>query len=142
MRKEYSNRIYLTGHIRRLLLREICRHEDVINFCNTTKELALELEQIRGNRYRGICPWCQKPGAFSMNRKSGEGSCCHCGEAGDYLDLVCLVRDEDLNEAIPFLSGLLAAYEESAANLQREQRQRNRRLRKLMAIVKPEGGAA
>jgi phage/plasmid primase-like uncharacterized protein len=122
MRKHYDNRIELTGHIRQLLLAEICRHEDVIQTCNMEEWLNLGLEKAQGASYLGTCPWCGQNESFSMNSKTGTGRCSHCGEAGDYLDLMCLFRKEDLAGTLEFVSAIIKNNDRSAAARRRQKR--------------------
>jgi hypothetical protein len=97
--------ISLTPYMRALLLDEICRRTNIIEYCHYF--LKMNLEQSIKSTFTGDCPYCSGHQAFVINNSTGKYFCIHCREEGDFLTLMSRKENCDLNSTLHVLSGYL-----------------------------------
>jgi phage/plasmid primase-like uncharacterized protein len=103
-------KITLTPYMRALLLDEICRRTNIIDYCNFI--LKMNLEQCIKNTFTGDCPFCNDHQAFVINKATGKYFCINCRTEGDFLTLMSKKGNRDLNSTLQVLSGYLEKEEE------------------------------
>ena len=103
------DKITLTPYMRALLLDEICRRTNIIDYCNVILEMGLE--QSIKNTFTGDCPFCSGHQAFVINNSTGKYFCINCKTEGDFLTLMSKKECRDLNSTLQVLSGYLKAEE-------------------------------
>lgn len=104
-----QDNITLTPYMRSLLLDEICRRMNIIDYCHYI--LHITLEQSIKNTFTGDCPFCRGYQAFVINKSTGKYFCINCRVEGDFLTLMCKKDNNDLNSTLSVLSGYLKAEE-------------------------------
>jgi phage/plasmid primase-like uncharacterized protein len=105
--------ISLTSYMRALLLAEICRRMDIIEYCKQT--FALKLNHFKGSVYKGNCPFCRQKDVFLLSKKTGRYSCTYCKYVSDFLHLVEISKNYNLNETLAYISEYLEKAEELEA---------------------------
>jgi phage/plasmid primase-like uncharacterized protein len=102
--------ISLTSYMRALLLDEICRRMDIIEYCKQT--FAIKLNHFKGSAYKSNCPFCRQKDVFLLSKKTGRYSCTCCKHVSDFLDLVAFSKKYDLNDTLAYISEYLEKAEE------------------------------
>jgi hypothetical protein len=106
-----TEKIDLTPYVRALLLDEICRRMNIINYCKCT--LNITLEQTITDIFIGDCPFCHGQDAFAINKATGKYCCVNCDTEGDFFTLMSKTDGRDLNSTLQVLSGYLEKAEQS-----------------------------
>jgi DNA primase len=101
--------ITLSSYMRALLLEEICRRMDIIDYCKYTHNLLFK--RCIKNTYTGDCPFCSGHQAFAINSTTGKIYCMACKQEGDFLVLMSKLENIDLNSTLNRLSGYLKGEE-------------------------------
>jgi hypothetical protein len=104
------NKITLPLFIRSLLLEEICRRIDIIDYCDYWFHLTFK--KCIKHTYTGDCPYCSGHQAFAINSTTGKSYCMACRNEGDFLTLMSTKENIDLNSTLHRLSGYLEGAEE------------------------------
>jgi hypothetical protein len=104
------DKISLTSYMRALLLDEICRRTDIIDYCNFF--FKMNLEQSIKNTFTGDCPFCSGHQSFVINNSTGKYFCINCRTEEDFLTLMSKKEGRDLNSTLQVLSGYLEKEEE------------------------------
>ena len=99
--------------MRFLLLEEICKRMDIIDYCKYIHNLTFE-KSIK-NTYTGDCPFCSGHQAFAINSTTGKIYCMACKQEGDFLVLMSKLENIDLNSTLQRLSGYIEAAEKRKA---------------------------
>jgi len=105
-----QNKITLPLFIRRLLLEEICKRIDIIDYCDYWFHLTFK-KSIK-HTYTGDCPYCSGHQSFVINSTTGKSYCMACRNEGDFLTLMSTKEEIDLNSTLHRLSGYLEGAEE------------------------------
>ena len=105
-----KNKISLTSYMRALLLDEICRRTNIIEYCQFM--LKMTLEKSIKNTFTGDCPFCNGHKAFAINKSTGKYFCSNCRENDDFLTLTVKMGGRDLNSTLHVLSGYIEKEEE------------------------------
>ena len=106
-----TDKITLTSCMRALLLDEICRRMNIIDYCNCTLHITLE-KNIK-NIFLCDCPFCHDQDAFAINKATGKYICVNCNTEGDFFTLMSKKDGHDLNSTLQVLSGYLEKAERS-----------------------------
>ena len=105
-----QNKITLPFFIRSLLLEEICKRIDIIDYCDYWFHLTFK-KSIK-HTYTGDCPYCSGHQSFVINSTTGKSYCMACKKEGDFLTLMSTKENIDLNSTLHRLSGYLEGAEE------------------------------
>ena len=105
-----TEKISLTSYINNILLAEICKRMDIIKYCNRNSDL--NLHHFKGSCYKGRCPFCRQKNVCLLHGKTGHFSCPYCRKVSDFIHLVGVFRNCDLNESLTFISEYLEKAEE------------------------------
>ena len=100
-----ENKIILPRFIRKLLLEEICKRMDIIDYCDYW--LHLTLKKSINHTYTGDCPYCSGQQSFILNSTTGKSYCMACRKEEDFLTLVSIKERSDLDGTLHMLSGYL-----------------------------------
>jgi hypothetical protein len=111
MKNDTRDKVSLTPYMRALLLDEICRRMNIINYCSSI--LNITLEQNIKNTFIGACPFCNDCDAFVINKSTGKYLCVNCSTEGDFLSLMAKKEGRNLNSSLQVLSGYLEKAERS-----------------------------
>ena len=98
-------KISLTSSMHNLLLAEICKRMDIIDYCRCFYNFILK--QSKKNTYTGNCPFCAGYQSFAINKATGKISCSACKREGDFFTLMGQKEDRDLNNTLEVLSRYL-----------------------------------
>lgn len=103
-----SNTITLSdGYMRDLLLAELCRRIDIVEYFRSSRRLEFTLEHVEQDDYLSDCPLCLESGTFQLNRRTGKCYCRHCKRENDLLSLIGEEHGYDLEEVLAHLTGYL-----------------------------------
>ena len=105
-----TDQITLTPYMRSLLLEEICKRLNIIEYCEYF--LNAPFTQSIKNTFTGNCPYCAGYMAFVINKSNGKYFCMTCKCEGDFLTLMCEKERRDLNATLQVLTGYLKTAEE------------------------------
>jgi DNA primase len=103
--------VILSPYMRGLLLEEICRRMDIIEYCKYVYNHTFK--QSIKNTYTGDCPFCSGYQSFVINSTTGKSYCMSCGKEEDFLSLMSIKEKIDLNSTLNRLSGYIEADEKS-----------------------------
>jgi phage/plasmid primase-like uncharacterized protein len=106
-----TGKITLTPYMRDLLLDEVCRRMDIIDYCNCSLHITLELN-IK-DIFIGECPFCNDRDSFAINKATGKYCCVNCDTEGDFFTLMSKKDGRDLDSTLQVLSGCLEKAERS-----------------------------
>ena len=107
------NEIILSRFMKKLLLLEICRRMNIIDFCSYS--LGLKFKNAGENVYTGKCPW-RGENTFKINKTSGLCFCSACCRNEDLFSLVSYKKKFSLNKTLHYLTRYIAALEEHSGN--------------------------
>ena len=102
-------KINLTPYMRSLLLAEICKRMDIIDYCSCFYNFILKPD-IK-NIFTGNCPFCSGDQSFTINKTTGKIFCCVCKKEEDFLTLMGQKEDRDLNNTLKVLTRYLETKE-------------------------------
>jgi DNA primase len=102
--------ITLSPFMRGLLLREICRRMDIIEYCQHQFHMSLT-KNIR-DTYTGDCPWCEGHESFVINEVTGQSYCMGCGKEADFFSLLQAKHNDSLTTILSRLTGCVQAEDE------------------------------
>ena len=105
-----TEKISLTPYMRNLLLEEICKRMDIIDYCSCFYNFILK-PGIK-NTFTGSCSFCSGNQSFTINKATGKIFCCVCKREEDFLTLMSKKDGCDLNSTLQVLSGYLEKEEE------------------------------
>ena len=92
--------------MRALLLTEICRRMDIIDYC--IRWLYIHLDPgLRDTWTAAYCPYCGKKDVFHLDKNTGKYFCISCGKEGDFLGLMSDKKRNDLTGTLFNLTGYL-----------------------------------
>jgi len=97
--------VVLSPYLRGLLLKEICRHVSIINYCKYRLQMSLT-KNIR-DTYTGDCPYCGGHESFVINEATGRIYCMGCRKEEDFISLVQANYDDSLTSTLDMLTGYL-----------------------------------
>lgn len=103
------NKITLPPFIRNLLLEEICKRIDIIDYCDYWYHLTFK--KCIDHTYTGDCPYCSGYQSFVINSTTGKSYCMACKKEEDFLVLMSIKERIDLNSTLHRLSGYLEGTE-------------------------------
>lgn len=122
--------IPFTESIRKILRADICKTIASENFFET---IAKEVEQVKKNKFVGICPFCQKR-RFVYNKKTGVYVCESCGKTGDLFDLAGMDQDT-FEEGVDFVLQLTELIKKDRAK-EKQRRKEEARLGGILCLPK------
>jgi len=102
--------ITLSSYMRALLLEEICKRVNIIDYCKFFYHLTFK-QRIK-HTFTGDCPYCSGHQAFAINNTTGKSYCTACRQENDFLTLMSTKENIDLNSTLNRLSGYLKSAEE------------------------------
>ena len=100
-----TDKITLTPYMRALLVKEICRRMDIIEY--SMRILYIYFERGTRDSYTGNCPYCFEQDTFTLNKNTGRCYCRSCGNEGDFLGLMSHRKGQDLDSTLTMLTGYL-----------------------------------
>ena len=98
-----SEPVVLSPYMRGLLVKEICNHINIINYCRYTLHISLT-KNIR-DTYTGDCPYCKGHESFVINEATGKIYCMGCRKEEDFLDLAQTNYGYSLTSTLDMLTG-------------------------------------
>jgi len=98
-----SEPVVLSPYMRGLLVKEICSHIDIINYCRHTLHISLT-KNIR-DTFTGDCPYCEGHESFVINEVTGRIYCMACRKEEDFLGLAQMNYDDSLTSTLDMLTG-------------------------------------
>ena len=108
-----QNKMTLSPYMRSLLLKEICRRIDIIDYCHYWFHLTFK-KSIK-DTFTGDCPFCSGKKSFAINSITGKSYCMICRKEKDFLTLMSTKDRIDLNSTLHRLSGYLEGAEKRKA---------------------------
>jgi phage/plasmid primase-like uncharacterized protein len=105
-----QDKISLSPYMRSLLLEEICKRMDIINYCKFFYHLTFK--KCTKHTFTGDCPYCSGRRAFAINSTTGKSYCTACRQESDFLTLMSTKENIGLNSTLNRLSGYLKSAEE------------------------------
>lgn len=103
-----TNTITLSdGYMRDLVLTELCRRLDIVEYFRNSERLIFNLEHVKEDEYLSNCPLCEEADSFRLNRKTGKCYCRHCKRGDDFLSMIGEEHCYDLEEVLAHLTGYL-----------------------------------
>jgi len=98
-----SESVVLSPYMRGLLVKEICRHINIIDYCRYTLHISLT-KNIR-DTFTGDCPYCEGHESFVINEVTGRIYCMACRKEEDFLGLAQMNYDDSLTSTLDMLTG-------------------------------------
>jgi hypothetical protein len=98
-----SEPVVLSDYMRGLLVKEICRHIDIIGYCRYVLHISLT-KNIR-DTFTGDCPYCEGHESFVINEVTGRIYCMACRKEDDFLGLAQMDYGSNLTSTLNMLTG-------------------------------------
>ena len=92
--------------MRAILLGEICKRIDIIDYLNQHMGLGLKATKKLVIIYKGRCPNCGKK-TFFCHRRTGYSICMTCENCADFFDLAAIKNNCTPDKAMEILSEYL-----------------------------------